>query len=166
MQRAIWIVTFLIILAGAYYWVVIHEGDVSSVSMISDKLELQTDNINTITEEQNRLELRYIGHGKHLKTMQDEFKAHYTAYNKKMELLDADIIRVNNSINDLGEQLNSRINDVNVEIEDMRDEYDAQFNSNRRKIGDLERSAENMEQDISEIKALLIIVKEKLEIEE
>ncbi len=165
MQRAIWIVTFLIILAGAYFWIVVHENDTVKVNGIDTRLEQQNDNINTISEEQNRLDLRYIGHGKHLKEIQDEFHAHYDEYTKKMGQIDDEFVKVQLDMDDLGKRLTKKINEVKADIEDMKDEYDTNFRNYQRRISDLEKSKETTTQDIKDINALLLTIKEKLKIE-
>ncbi len=165
MQRAIWIVTFLIILAGAYFWVVVHENDTIKVNDINTRLELQNDNINTISEEQNRLDLRYIGHGKHLKEIQDEFRAHYDEYTKKMGQIDDEFIKMQLDMDELGKRLTKKINGVKSDLEDIQDEYDANFRNYQRRISNLEKSQETMVQDIKDINALLLTIKEKLKID-
>ena len=88
MQRAIWFVTFFIILAVGYYWVFVDQKRLDTMSVLSESDEVITDNINTVTELERRLELRYLGHGKHLQNIQDEFRAHYKVYTEKMDSID------------------------------------------------------------------------------
>ena len=88
MQRAIWFVTFFIILAVGYYWFFVDQERQNAMTVLSESDEEITDNINTVAELERRLELRYIGHGKHLKDIQDEFRAHYEVYTAKMDSID------------------------------------------------------------------------------
>ena len=58
------------------------------MELLTKSDETITDNINTVSELERRLELRYIGHGKHLQDIQDEFRAHYQSYIEKMDSID------------------------------------------------------------------------------
>ena len=119
MQRAIWIVTFLIILAAGYYWVIIHEADVKQVEKIALRNELQSDSINTVTELQNRLELKYIGHGKHLKSIQDDFNAHYSAYLTKMDSINSIFDELDFKVQNLSDRMNKKLDGLRQDFEEF-----------------------------------------------
>jgi len=166
MQRAIWLITFIIIIAGAYYYVIIHDADVKAVSKVTERLELQSDNINTITEEQSRLELRYIGHGKHLKSIQDEFKAHFEAYTKKMAEIDNQFETVEYSIEGLGERLTKKIDQVETDLEDTMDDIEGDVSDLFNDVQGLEKKLLNTETDINTINNLLNKIKEKVDLDD
>ena len=77
MQKVISFITFFIILAIGYYWLFIDQDRVDKMSYLTESDQEIVGNVNTVQELERRLELRYIGHGKHLQQIQDEFKIHY-----------------------------------------------------------------------------------------
>ena len=69
MQRAIWIITFFIVLAIGYYWVVIDDTRTRRmVELESSDDELSGDDNSTV-EVYDRLEMKWIGTSKHVKTL-------------------------------------------------------------------------------------------------
>ena len=85
MQRAIWIITFFIILAIGYYWIVVDEnrtGIMDELAISDDKL---SGDVNSTIEVYDRLEKKWIGTSKHVQTLQKETHNHYKAYDSKMD---------------------------------------------------------------------------------
>ena len=88
MQRAIWIVTFIIILAIGYYWIVVdNTRTVKMVELTASDKELSGD-VNSTIEVYDRLELKWRGTCKHVETLQNETHAHYAAYAMQMDSID------------------------------------------------------------------------------
>ena len=85
--------------------------------------------VNSTVEEYDRLDKRQIGHGKHLKTMQESMDAHYEAYDKKIAEIKDDFERVDFQITDLTESMTQKIDGIKDEIAILTDE----FATNKRK---------------------------------
>ena len=156
MQRVIWFVTFFIILAVGYYWFFIDQERVEDMNSLALRDERISGEINTVSELDRRLELKYIGHGKHLKTIQDEFKAHYDAYLDKMDSLDMVLEEVKFTMEQMEDRLLKKIDRNNVEIENVSDS----FESFKRKTN---RSVREIQLDISTIKDDITAINNKLE---
>ena len=79
-KRAIWIVTFFIIIAMGYYWVVVDETrtEIMGALVISD--DKLSGDVNSTVEIYDRLEKKWIGTSKHVQTLQKETHSHYKAY--------------------------------------------------------------------------------------
>ena len=67
----------------------------------------------------DRFDLRLIGHGKHLKTLQEQTHAHYDAYASKMDSIDVVFERMKLDIEQLEERLIQKLDRLNIEIIDV-----------------------------------------------
>ena len=114
-----------------------------------------SDNINTVSELERRLELRYIGHGKHLKTIQDEFKDHYEIYSEKMDSIDMVIEEIKFSIQQMEDKLIKKIDRTNDSVENLSDT----FESFKRKTN---RTTREIQLDVSTIKDDINVIMERL----
>ena len=85
MQRAIWIITFFIILAIGYYWVVVDDSRTQKMVELADSDKELSGDVNSTVEIYDRLEKKWIGTSKHVQTLQQETHAHYAAYADQME---------------------------------------------------------------------------------
>lgn len=155
MQRAIWIITFFIILGGAYYWFVIHEADVLEVKTLTARVELHSDSINVVNEAERKLELRYIGHGKHLQTIQDRFNKHYDNYVAKMDSINGVFEEVKYNIEQTNEKIDQEIRGVKNDISDFTDTFDSYKRTNQRQMRDLQNDVRTLKDDISAIQETL-----------
>ena len=77
MQRAIWIVTFFIIIAIGYYWMVVDDSRTKQMVELSDSDAELSGDVNSTVEIYDRLEKKWIGTSKHVQTLQKETHAHY-----------------------------------------------------------------------------------------
>ena len=155
MQRAIWFVTFFIILAVGYYWFFVDQERENKMEILAESDISISDNINTVSELERRLELRYIGHGKHLKTIQDEFKDHYEIYSEKMDSIDMVIEEIKFSIQQMEDKLIKKIDRTNDSVENLSDT----FESFKRKTN---RTTREIQLDVSTIKDDINVIMERL----
>ena len=161
MQRSIWIVTFFIILAGSYYWFVVHETDKSNIESINVRNELQSESINVVSELERRLELRYIGHGKHLQQIQDEYRKHYEDYLAKVDSINMVFEEVKYSIQEMDERLVKKINGVKDDLRELGDRFDSYKRTTNRTIRDIQQDVSTNKDDIKAINETLAESKEK-----
>ena len=155
MQRAIWFVTFFIILAVGYYWVFVDQERQDTMIVLTESDELISDNINTVSELERRLELKYIGHGKHLQGIQDKFRAHYEIYIEKMDSIDMVIEEIKFTMQQMEDKLIKKIDRTNDAIENLSDT----FESFKRKTN---RTTREIQLDISTIKDDINTIYERL----
>ena len=155
MQRAIWFVTFFIILVVGYYWFFIDQDRENRMEVLTESDQTITDNINTVSELERRLELRYIGHGKHLQTIQDEFKAHYKIYYEKMDSIDMIFEEIKFTMEQMEDKLIKKIDRTNDALDNLTDTYE----SFKRKTN---RTTREIQLDISTIKDDINTIYERL----
>ena len=155
MQRAIWMVTFFVILAVGYYWLFVDQERLNKMELLTQSDETITDNINTVSELERRLELRYIGHGKHLQNIQDEFKAHYKTYVEKMDSIDLVFEEIKFTMQQMEDKLIKKIDRTNDAVENLSDN----FESFKRKTN---RTTREIQLDISTIKDDINTIMERL----
>ena len=72
MQRAIWIITFFIILAIGYYWTVVDDSRTQQMIRLADSDDELSGDVNSTVEIYDRLEKKWIGTSKHVQTLQKE----------------------------------------------------------------------------------------------
>ena len=101
MQRAIWIVTFFILLLIGYYWVVVDENRTKQMVDLESSDNKLSGDVNSTVEVYDRLEKKWIGTSKHVRTLQEETNAHYQAYSEKMDSINIVFEEIKYSIENL-----------------------------------------------------------------
>ena len=99
MQRAIWIITFFIVLAIGYYWVVVDDTRTRRMVELENSDDELSGDVNSTVEVYGRLEMKWIGTSKHVQTLQEETHAHYAAYAEQMDSIDIVLKRLNSVLN-------------------------------------------------------------------
>ena len=105
MQRAIWIITFFIILAIGYYWMVVDDTRTQQMMQLADSDDELSGDVNSTVEIYDRLEKKWIGTSKHVQTLQKETYAHYATYDAQMDSIDIVFEEIKFSIEQLEEIL-------------------------------------------------------------
>jgi hypothetical protein len=165
MQRAIWIITFLIILAVSYYWLVIHEESEIRTQIIEEVNFDQDGSINTVTEKENRLELKYKGHGKHLQQTRSQVEANYAEYTTRVDSIDIIFEEVKFEIEQLDERLVRKIDRLQTEVNNLLDDFERNKRKTNRSIRDIQNNISTMQDDIKKIEEYMPIIKQKLKLD-
>mgnify|MGYP001230114201 FL=1 len=155
MQRVIAVITFFILLAGGYYWFIIDESRTNQMIELESSDESLKGDYNATTEKYDRFDLRLIGHGKHLKTLQNETYAHYDAYASKMDSIDVVFERMKLDIEQLEERLIQKLDRLNDEIRNVSESFD----SYKRTAN---RTAREMKNDITTLRDDLTVIDKQL----
>ena len=92
-QRILGFVLFFVVIAMAYYWMVVDEDRTVRMDTLVDSDQELKDDYNATTEKYDRFDLRLIGHGKHLQSLQEETEAHYAKYAAKSYLIKSDLTK-------------------------------------------------------------------------
>ena len=71
-KRVIWIAIVLIILSGAYYWVVVDNERLTEMESLEKSDSSLKGDVNEWSEYYDRIEKKWIGTSKHVKTLQEE----------------------------------------------------------------------------------------------
>ncbi|MAP67476.1 MAG: hypothetical protein CMF80_07250 [Candidatus Marinimicrobia bacterium] len=151
MQRAIWIVTFFVILAVSYYWLFVDQERLNKMELLTKSDETITDNINTVSELERRLELRYIGHGKHLQDIQDEFRAHYKSYIEKMDSIDLVFEEIKFTMQQMEDNLVKKIDRTNDAVENLSDNFESFKRKTNRTTREIQLDISTIKDDINKI---------------
>ena len=149
MQRAIWIITFFIILAIGYYWVVVDDTRTQKMTELKFSDEELSGDVNATVEVYNRLEKKWIGTSKHVKILQDETTAHYRAYAEQMDSIDIVFEEIKFTIEQLEEVLTRKIDRVKDDINNLEDGFESFKRSTNRNIRDLKQKLSTMQDDIN-----------------
>ena len=149
MQRAIWIITFFIILAIGYYWMVVDTTRIEKMGELAESdVELSGDVTSTL-EVHDRLELQWIGTSKHVQTLQDETHSHYAAYAEQMDSIDIVFEEIKFSIEQLEEILTRKIDRVKDDVKNLEDGFETFKRSTNRSIREFKQNISTIRDDIN-----------------
>ena len=148
MQRAIWIVTFIIILSIGYYWVVVDESRTQIMGELASSDDKLSGDVNSTVEVYNRLEKKWIGTSKHVQTLQQETHAHYKVYANKMDSINIVFEEIKFSIEQLEEVMTRKIDRVKDNVNNLEDSFESYKRSNNRVIRELKQNISTIQDDI------------------
>ena len=149
MQRAIWIITFFIILAIGYYWMVVDDSRTQKMVELADSDKELSGDVNSTVEIYDRLEKKWIGTSKHVQTLQKETHAHYAAYAVQMDSIDIVFEEVKFSIEQLEELLTRKIDRVKDDVQNLEDGFESFKRSTNRSIRELKQNISTIQDDIN-----------------
>ena len=153
MHRAIWIITFFIILAIGYYWMVVDDSRTKQMVELADSDAELSGDVNSTVEIYDRLEKKWIGTSKHVQTLQKETHAHYTAYAAQMDSIDIVFEEVKFSIEQLEEVLNRKIDRVKDDVRNLEDSFEAYKRSTKRDLREIKQNISIIQDDINTLNA-------------
>ena len=149
MQRAIWIITFFIILAIGYYWMVVDTTRIEKMGALAESdVELSGD-VNSTVEIYDRLEKKWIGTSKHVQTLQNETHSHYSVYAAQMDSIDIVFEEIKFSIEQLEEVLTRKIDRVKDDVKNIEDGFETFKRSTNRTIRELKQNISIIQDDIN-----------------
>jgi hypothetical protein len=149
MQRAIWIITFFIILAIGYYWMVVDTTRIEKMGALAESdVELSGD-VNSTVEIYDRLEKKWIGTSKHVQTLQDETHSHYEVYAAQMDSIDIVFEEIKFSIEQLEEVLTRKIDRVKDDVRNLEDGFETFKRSTNRSIREFKQNISTIRDDIN-----------------
>jgi hypothetical protein len=152
MQRVIGIVTFLIIVAGSYYWLVIDQERTNTMASLHENDTELSGDVNSTIEVYNRLEKKWIGTSKHVQTLQLETQAHYKAYAEKMDSINLVFEEIKFSIDQLEEVLISKIDRVKDDVRNVSDAFDSYKRKTDRDLRNIKNDISTMRDDFENLK--------------
>ena len=150
-KRAIWVILVLMIFSGAYFWVVkLDEQEQENQRLTDSDVSLKGD-VNEWSESYDRLEKKWIGTSKHVKTLQDETSEHYSAYEAKVDSINNTFEKLDFKVDQLNEVLSSRIDLVKDDLESLNDEFSNYKRSSQRDLMKLKKTIELIQSDLEKI---------------
>ena len=153
MQRAIWIVTFFIIIAIGYYWMVVDDSRTKQMVELSDSDAELSGDVNSTVEIYDRLEKKWIGTSKHVETLQKETHAHYAVYEAQMDSIDIVFEEIKFSIEQLEEILIRKIDRVKDDVRNLEDSFETFKRSTKRTERDMKQKISTIQDDINTLNA-------------
>ena len=152
-KRAIWVTIVILILATAYYMVVIDSDRQNELSEQIDKNKDQDGDFNEAVEISGRLESKLEGHYKHFRTLQDSARLHYKAYDAKVDSINLTFDKVILKVEQLEDRLNIKINNLSESLESLDEELDGLARTNKNKFISLEKELKNLTKELKKINA-------------
>ncbi len=149
MQKAIWFVTFFIILAIGYYWVVVDDTRSRRMVELASSDDQLSGDVNSTVEIYDRLEKKWIGTSKHVQTLQKETHAHYKTYAEKIDSINIVFEEIKFSIEQLEEVLTRKIDRVKDDVGNLEENYESYKRSNNRVIRELKQKISTIMDDIN-----------------
>ena len=149
MQRAIWIITFFIILAIGYYWLIVDDTRTQKMVELADSDKELSGDVNSTVEIYDRLEKKWIGTSKHVQTLQQETHAHYAAYADQMDSIDIVFEEIKFSIEQLEDILTRKIDRVKDEVKNLEEGYESFKRSTNRTVRELKQNISTIQDDIN-----------------
>ena len=153
MQRAIWIITFFIIIAIGYYWMVVDDSRTKQMVELSDSDAELSGDVNSTVEIYDRLEKKWIGTSKHVQTLQKETHAHYAVYEAQMDSIDIVFEEIKFSIEQLEEILIRKIDRVKDDVRNLEDNFETFKRSTKRAERDMKQKISTIQDDINTLNA-------------
>lgn len=153
MQRAIWIITFFIIIAIGYYWMVVDDSRTKQMVELSDSDAELSGDVNSTVEIYDRLEKKWIGTSKHVQTLQKETHAHYAVYEAQMDSIDIVFEEIKFSIEQLEEILTRKIDRVKDDVRNLEDNFETFKRSTKRAGRDMKQKISTIQDDINTLNA-------------
>ena len=149
MHRAIWIVTFFIILIIGYYLVVIDESRIQSMGELANSDDKLSGDVNSTVEVYDRLEKKWIGTSKHVETLQEETHKHYNVYAEQMDSINIVFEEIKFSIDQLEEVMTRKIDRVKDDVRNLEETFETYKRSTNRTIRQLKQDISTIQDDIN-----------------
>tara|TARA_Y100001970_G_C14205583_1_gene843745 strand:- start:1193 stop:1690 length:498 start_codon:yes stop_codon:yes gene_type:complete len=151
MQKAIWIVTFFIVLAIGYYWMVVDDSRTKKMGDLTKSDVKLTGDVNSTIEVYDRLEKKWIGTSKHVKTLQVETHAHYDRYESHMDSIDIVFEEIKFSIDQLEEILSRKIDRVKDDLSNLEESFETYKRKNDRSIRNIKQEISTIQDDVNNL---------------
>jgi archaellum component FlaC len=136
-------------------------------TLAMDRMDLmdkqQFTHINEVNKEfrdgLNKLDLQFIGRGKHLQTAQRNIVANTNLINNVNENLISKIEDVSYDLDEAVREINDKISSVDRDLGDLRADVDSERRRNTRRLTDIDQSITNIKNSVKELDNLSIIQK-------
>ncbi len=158
-DKIILLLMILLLVGGVYVYY--------TYTLVMDRMDImdrqQYTHIDEVNKEfrdgLNKLELQFVGRGKHLQTAQNDIVANTNLINYVNEELISKIEDVSYDLDEAVRELNNDISSANRDIGDLRADVDSERRRNTRRLTDIEQSITNVKNSVNELDNLAIIQK-------
>ena len=108
-----------------------------------------------------RLDLQFIGRGKHLQKAQQDIVANTNLVNIVNAELTSKIEDVNYALDEAVRTIENEISGLDRDLGDLRADVDSERRRNTRRLTDIEQQLTNIKNSLDELEALPVIVKSR-----
>lgn len=158
-DKIVLLLMILLLVGGVYVYF--------TYTLVMDRMDLmdkqQYTHIEQVNKEfrdgLNKLDLQFIGRGKHLQTAQQNIVANTNLINNVNENLISRIEDVSYELDEATRELNNSISGVSRDLGDLRADVDGERRRNTRRLTDIEQSITNVKNSVKELDDLAIIQK-------
>lgn len=158
-DKIVLLLMILLLVGGVYVYY--------TYTLVMDRMDLmdkqQYTHIEQVNKEfrdgLNKLDLQFIGRGKHLQTAQQNIVANTNLINNVNENLISRIEDVSYELDEATRELNNSISGVSRDLGDLRADVDGERRRNTRRLTDIEQSITNVKNSVKELDDLAIIQK-------
>ncbi len=158
-DKIILLLMILLLVGGVYIYY--------TYTLVMDRMDLmekqQYTHIDEVNKEfrdgLNKLDLQFVGRGKHLQTAQRNIVANTNIINNVNENLNSKIEDVSYDLDEAVREINNDISGVGRDLGDLRADVDSERRRNTRRLTDIEQSITNVKNSVTELDNLSIIQK-------
>jgi len=158
-DKIILLLMILLLVGGVYVYY--------TYTLVMDRMDLmdkkQFTHIDEVNKEfrdgLNKLDLQFVGRGKHLQTAQQNIVANTNLINNVNENLNSKIEDVSYDLDEAVREINNEISGVGRDLGDLRADVDSERRRNTRRLTDIEQSITNVKNSVKELDNLSIIRK-------
>lgn len=158
-DKIILLLMILLLVGGVYVYY--------TYTLVMDRMDLmdkkQFTHIDEVNKEfrdgLNKLDLQFVGRGKHLQTAQQNIVANTNLINNVNENLTSKIEDVSYDLDEAVREINNEISGVDRDLGDLRADVDSERRRNTRRLTDIEQSITNVKNSLKEIDNLSVIKK-------
>lgn len=158
-DKIILLFMILLLVGGVYVYY--------TYTLVMDRMDLmdkkQFTHIDEVNKEfrdgLNKLDLQFVGRGKHLQTAQQNIVANTNLINNVNENLTSKIEDVSYDLDEAVREINNEISGAGRDLGDLRADVDSERRRNTRRLTDIEQSITNVKNSLKEIDNLSVIKK-------
>ena len=150
----------IVLLVGGVYVYYTYTIVMDRMDLMDKQQFIHVDEVNKeFRDGLNKLELQFIGRGKHLQTAQKDIVANTNLVNSVNEELNSKIDDVSYDLEEAVRGLNNDIASSNRDLGDLRADVDSERRRNTRRLTDIEQSITNVKNSVTELDNLSIVQK-------
>tara|TARA_B100001167_G_C16753793_1_gene297641 strand:- start:36 stop:566 length:531 start_codon:yes stop_codon:yes gene_type:complete len=160
-DKIIFSIMFLLIAGGAYIQFSYFQTMDRMAMMEAEQIK-HVDEVNKeFREDLRKLNLQFIGRGKHLRKAQEDIIANTELIYSTADSLGSLIENVAFNLSELDREVQKHFSSIEEEISDIKDDFKSERRKNSRKLSDIDQTITTLQNDLKEIENLSLIQKEK-----
>ena len=150
----------IILLVGGVYVYYTYTLVMDRMDLMDKQQFTHVDQVNKeFRDDLKKLDLQFVGRGKHLQTAQMDIVANTNLINNVNENLISKIEDVSYDLDEAVRVINNDISGVSRDLGDLRADVDSERRRNTRRLTDIEQSITNVKNSVNELDNLAIIQK-------